>query len=131
MSVYQDTRWGWDDLNNHNVSVSTRVTHTPAAFKESVMKTQTVDHNVPARTTSVLTHAACHVAKGQTAQFRTMWPSADVPGALQEILSGTAGGSQGMRFVLPVEPTLTVRYLVLKFFPEANISTLFFKGWPR
>lgn len=73
------------------------------------MKTQTVDHNVPARTTSVLTHAACHVAKGPTARFRTMWPSADVPGALQEILSGTAGGSQGMRFVLPVEPTLTVR----------------------
>lgn len=54
-----------------NVSQDTRVTPTLDAFKESVMKTQIVDHNEPVRTTSVSTPAACHVDKEPTAQFRT------------------------------------------------------------
>lgn len=55
-----------------SVSQDTRVTPTLDAFKESVMKTQIVDHRELVRTTSVSTPAACHAAKEPTAQFRTM-----------------------------------------------------------
>lgn len=73
------------------------------------MRTLTVVPSGLARTTSVSTHAACLVARVLTALFRTMWLSAGVPGGQQEILSETAGGSPGMRFVLLVGRTLTVR----------------------
>jgi len=73
------------------------------------MRTQTVVLSVLVRTTSVLTHAACLVAREQTVQFRIMWRSVGVLGGQQEILSETAGGSPGMRFVLLVEQTPTVR----------------------
>jgi len=86
-----------------------RVTPTPAASKESVMRTRTVDLNVPARTTNVLIPAPFPVAKVLTAQYRTMWLSVGVLAVRQETPSGTAEGSQERRFVLLVVPTLTVR----------------------
>lgn len=73
------------------------------------MRTRTVDHSAPVRTTSVWTLAVCRVARGLTAPCRTTWLSAGVPGEQQEILSGTAGGSLEMKFVLLVGQTLTVR----------------------
>jgi len=92
-----------------SVSPDTRVTHTLDVSKENVTKTLIVDLSEPVRTTSVLTPVVYHVAKELTAQFRTMLPSAGVPGALLEILSGTVGDSPEMKSVLPVEPTPTVR----------------------
>jgi len=73
------------------------------------MKTQTVGLSVLARTTTVLTHVACLVARELTALYRTMWLSAGVQGAPQGTLSETAGGSPGMRSALLVAPTPTVR----------------------
>lgn len=73
------------------------------------MRTLTVDPSVRARTTSVWTHAACHVGRGLTVPSRTMWPYVGVPGAPQGTLSGTAGGLPGMRFVLLAGPILIVR----------------------
>jgi len=74
-----------------------------------VTKTQIVDHSVLARTTSVLTPAVCPVARGPSVPCRTTWLSVGVPGELLGTLLGTAGGLQGMRFVLLVEQTQTVR----------------------
>jgi len=73
------------------------------------MRTQIVDHNVLAKTTSVLTPAVCPVARGQSVPCRTMSPSVGVPGELLGTLLGTAGGLPGMRFVLLVGLTQTVR----------------------
>jgi len=87
----------------------TRVTPTLAASKESAMRTQTVDLNVPARTTSVLTPVLFLVARVLTALYRTTSLSVGVPGVQLETPSGTAEGSQERRFVLLVEQTLTVR----------------------
>lgn len=87
----------------------TRVTPTLGVFKGSVMRTLTVDPSVHARTTSVWTHAACHVDRVLTVLSRTTWPYAGVPEAPQGTLSGTAGDLPGMRFVLLVGPILTVR----------------------
>lgn len=73
------------------------------------MKTLTVDPSAHARTTSVSTHAACHVDRGLTVPSRTMWLYAGVPGALLGTLSETAGDLPGMKFVPLVGQILTVR----------------------
>lgn len=99
----------WEDALCASVCQDTRVTPTQAVYRGSVMRTLTVDHSAPVRTTSVWTPAACRVARGLTALCRTTWLSAGVPGEQQEILLGTAGGSLEMRFVLLVGQTLTVR----------------------
>ena len=77
------------------------------------MRTLTVDHNVLARTTIVLTHVVCLVVRELTVQCRTMLLYAGVPGALLGTPLETAEGSPEMRFVLLVGLTLTVRYVFL------------------
>ena len=86
-----------------------RAIPTPAALLANVMRTQTVDRRERARTTSVSTPAPSPAAQGQSAQWRTMWPSADVPAEPPEIHSETVDDLPVMRSALRVVPTLIAR----------------------
>ena len=78
-------------------------------YRESVMRTKTVDHSERVRTTNVSTLVPSRVARVPTAQCKTMWPFAGVPGEPLEIHSATVADSLERKSVLPVVPTLTVR----------------------
>ena len=73
------------------------------------MRTKTVDHSERVRTTNALTLVPSRVARVLTAQCKTMWPYAGVPGEQLEIRSATVADSPERRSVLLVVPTLTVR----------------------
>lgn len=86
-----------------------RVIPILAVLLESVMRTLTVDPREPARTTSVLIPALSPVALAQSARWRTMLPSVDVPVEQLETHSETVEDSPVMRFVLHAELTPIVR----------------------
>ena len=75
------------------------------------MRTKTVDRSEPVRTTNASTLVPSLVGRVPTAQCKTMWPYAAVPGEPLEIHSETVADSPERRYVLPVAPTLTVRLL--------------------
>merc|ERR1712037_955070 len=93
-----------------SVCLVTRETLTQDASRESAMRTLTVDHSERVRTTNASTLVPSRVARVPTAQCKTMWPFAGVPGEPLEIHSATVADSPERRSVLPVVPTLTVRW---------------------
>ena len=92
-----------------NACLATREIPTLDVSRESVMRTLTVDPNVPARTTIVLIPALFHAAKVLTVMFRTMLLSAGVPAAQQVIHSAPVAGLPAKKYVLPAAAILTVR----------------------
>ena len=79
--------------------------------RESAMRTKTVDRSEPVRTTNASTLVPSLVGRVPTAQCKTMWPYAGVPGEPLEIHSETVADSPETRYVLPAAPTLTVRFV--------------------
>ena len=99
------------------------------------MRTKTVDRSEPVRTTNASTLVPSLVGRVPTAQCKTMWPYAGVPGEPLEIHSETVADSPERRYVLPAAPTLTVRFVsgpfdYFAFFREKNyihLMIFFFK----
>jgi len=92
-----------------NACLATREIPTLDVSRESVMRTLTVDPNVPARTTIVLIPALFHAAKVLTVMSRIMLLSAGVPAAQQVIHSAPVAGLPAKKYVLPAAAILTVR----------------------
>lgn len=92
-----------------NACLATREIPTRDVSRESVMRTLTVDHNVPARTTIVLIPALFHAAKVLTVMSRIMLLSAGVPAAQLVIHSAPAAGLPAKKSVLPAAAILTAR----------------------
>ena len=92
-------------MNTSHVSRSRSI----ILLRESVMKIKTVDRSERVRTTNASTLVPSRVARVLTAQCKTMWPFAGVPGEPLEIHSAAVADSLERRSVLPVVPTLTVK----------------------
>lgn len=108
-----------------SVCQDTRETLTLAVSKASVMRIQTADRSVLARTTSVWTPALSPADRALTVQYRTMSPSAGVPGELQVTPSRAAGGSPGPRSAPHAAATLTARWgQMTDLFAPVNLPIL-------
>ena len=108
-------------MNTSHVSRSRSI----ILLRESAMRTKTVDHSERVRTTNVSTLVPSRVAREQTAQCKTTWPFAGVPGEPLEIHSATVADSLERKSVLPVVPTLTVRLASTSLDNSVHFITFF------
>ena len=108
-------------MNTSHVSRSRSI----ILLRESAMRTKTVDRSERVRTTNVSTLVPSRVAREQTAQCKTTWPFAGVPGEPLEIHSATVADSLERKSVLPVVPTLTVRLASTSLDNSVHFITFF------
>jgi len=108
-----------------NVCLATMETPTPDALLASVMKTPIVDLRELAKITNVLTLVNYPVDRELIALCKTMWLFAGVQEGQPVIHSEIAEDLPGMKFVLLVVPTQTVRLdLMIGQFADVKQLTL-------